>query len=96
MTLLCEKEREEHGRKLYLTLCNVKWLNVVWILVFFHNVFYLKCDKRRESSSYQIYIEFCYSYVLVFLFFYKVKTLSTLCFGIEIAFYHKTVIAIRG
>jgi hypothetical protein len=28
-------------------------------------VFYLECDKGRESSSYQVYIEFCYSYVLV-------------------------------
>jgi hypothetical protein len=31
-------------------------------------VFYLKCDKGRESSSYQVYIKLCYSYVLVFFF----------------------------
>jgi hypothetical protein len=43
--------------------------------VFSQCVFYLKCDKRRESSSDQIYIEFCYSYVLVLLFFYKVKNI---------------------
>jgi len=43
-------------------------------------VFYLECDKGRENGSYQIYIELCYSYVLVLLLFYKVKyyLLSTL------------------
>jgi hypothetical protein len=48
-------------------------------------VFYLKCDKGWENSSYQVYIEFCYSYVLVFLFFNKVKIWSILCsnFGVE-------------
>ncbi len=28
-------------------------------------VFHLECDKRRESSSYQVYIKLCYFYVLV-------------------------------
>ncbi len=41
-------------------------------------VFYLECDKGRESRSYQISIKLCHSYVLVLLLFYKVKILSTL------------------
>jgi hypothetical protein len=36
--LLCEKEIKEHENKLYLSICNVKWLKVVWILTFFLNV----------------------------------------------------------
>jgi hypothetical protein len=36
-------------------------------------VFYLNCDKRKQSSSYQVYIELCYFYVLVLLFFYKLE-----------------------
>jgi hypothetical protein len=28
-------------------------------------VLYLECDKGRESSSCQVYIELCYPYVLV-------------------------------
>jgi hypothetical protein len=57
-------------------------------------VFYLECDKGKESSSYQVYIELCYSYVLFIPFFYKVKILSTLCFnfGIENAFWHKMIV----
>ncbi len=95
MTLLCEKEGENQGRKLFL--CNGKWLKVVWILAFLLSVSYLKCNKGRESSSYQVYIQLCYYHVLVFLFFYKVKILSTLCFnfGVKNAFCHKMVIAIR-
>jgi hypothetical protein len=60
-------------------------------------MFHLECDKGRESSSYQIYIELCYSYVLVLLLFYKVKILSILyfSFGIKSAFCHKTVVTIR-
>jgi len=34
VTFLCEKKREEHGKKLYLPLCNGKSLKVVWILTF--------------------------------------------------------------
>jgi hypothetical protein len=41
-------------------------------------VFYLECDKGNESSSYQTYIEVCYSYVLVF-FFYKIRILEYVC-----------------
>jgi hypothetical protein len=26
VTLLCEKEGKEHGKKLYLSICNGKWL----------------------------------------------------------------------
>jgi hypothetical protein len=48
-------------------------LKVVWVLVFLLGVFYLKCDKGKESSSYQVYVELCYSYVLVLFFFYKLK-----------------------
>jgi hypothetical protein len=64
--------------------------------VFSSCVFYLKCDKRRESSSYQVYINLCYSCVLVLLFVYKIKILSTICysFGIESAFCHMTIAAI--
>jgi hypothetical protein len=56
-------------------------------------VFYLECDKRIKSNSYQIYIKLCYYYLLVFLLFYKVKILSILCsnFGIESTFCHRTV-----
>jgi hypothetical protein len=59
-------------------------------------VFYLECDKGKESSSNQVYIQLCYSYVLVLLFVYKVKILSTICsnFGIESAFCHMMVVAI--
>jgi hypothetical protein len=63
VTLLCEKEREEHGRKLYLSLCNEEWLKVVSILMFILGVFYLECDKGKESSSYYIYLKFFYFYV---------------------------------
>lgn len=52
VTLLYEIKREEHGEKLYFSLCNGEWLNVVWILLFIFGVFYLECDKRKESSSY--------------------------------------------
>jgi len=60
-------------------------------------VFYLECDRGRESSSYQIYIKPCYSYVLVLLLFYKVRILFTLwsSFGIESAFCHMMVVTIR-
>jgi hypothetical protein len=60
-------------------------------------VFYLECDKRRESSSYQVYIKLCHSYVLVILFFYKIKMLSTICsnFGVESTFCHMTIVTIR-
>ncbi len=59
-------------------------------------MFYLKCDKGRESNSYRIYIELCYYYVLVFLFFYKVKNIFTFyfSFGIENAFCHMTIVTI--
>jgi len=58
-------------------------------------VFYLKCDKGKESSSYQFYIKFCYSYILVFLFFYKLKILFIFCssFRIENALCYKTIVA---
>jgi hypothetical protein len=51
-------------------------------------VFYLKCDKEKDSSSYQVYIEFCYFYVLVFLFFYKIIIVSNFyfSFGLESVF----------
>jgi hypothetical protein len=35
VTLLCERKGKEHGRELYLSLCNREWLKVVWILMFF-------------------------------------------------------------
>jgi len=59
-------------------------------------VFYLECGKGKESSSYQIYIKFCYFYVLVLFFFYKVKILSTSCssFGVKNAFCHKMLVTI--
>jgi len=44
-------------------------------------VFYLECDKGREDRSYQVYIEFCYFYVLVLHFFYKFYVPSTICFN---------------
>jgi hypothetical protein len=31
---LCVKEGKEHGKKIYLFLCNGEWLKVVWILMF--------------------------------------------------------------
>ncbi len=34
-------------------------------------VFYLECDKGRESSSCQVYIEIFYYNILVFFFFIK-------------------------
>jgi hypothetical protein len=43
--------------------------------VFSQCVFFLKCDKGRESSSYHVYVKFCYSYVLIFFSIYKVKIL---------------------
>jgi len=46
--------------------------------VFFQFVYFLKCDKGRESSSYHVYIKFCYSYVLVVFSIYKVKILCTI------------------
>jgi hypothetical protein len=97
VTFLCEEKGEKHGRKLYLSFCNGKWLKVVWILMFFlWCVFYLKSDKGRESSSYQIYIKLCYFYVLVLFFFYKIIILSTLCFsfGVETAFCHMIIVRI--
>jgi hypothetical protein len=59
-------------------------------------MFYLECDKRRESSSSQVYIELCYSYAIKKKKFYKIKILSTICFnfGIESAFCHMTTVAI--
>jgi hypothetical protein len=59
-------------------------------------VFYLKCDKGRESNSYQVYIQLCYSYILNLLFFYKVKKIFTFyfSFGIESAFCHMTIVTI--
>jgi hypothetical protein len=62
----------------------------------FFSVFYLKCDKRRESNSYQVYIKLCYSYVLV-LFLYKVRILSTLYSSsrVKSAFYYRMVVATR-
>jgi hypothetical protein len=33
VTFLCGRVGEEHGRKLYLSLCNREWLKVVRILV---------------------------------------------------------------
>jgi hypothetical protein len=57
-------------------------------------VFYLEWDKIRDSSLYQIYIEFCYSYVLVF-FFYKIRILSILCSNskVENALCYKMIVA---
>jgi hypothetical protein len=40
-------------------------------------VLYVECNKRRENNSYQVYIKLCYFYVLVLVFSYKVKILST-------------------
>jgi hypothetical protein len=56
-------------------------------------VFYLKCDKRRDNNLYQIYIELCYFYVLVF-FFYKVRILSILCSNsrVDNAFCYKMIV----
>ncbi len=98
ITLLCERKGKKYGRKFYLSFCNGEWLKVVWILLFFlWCVFYLKCDKRKESISYQVYIKLCYSYVLVLIFFYKIVILSFLCssFGIESAFYDMIIVTIR-
>ncbi len=59
-------------------------------------MFYFECDKGRESSSYQVYLKLCYSYVLVLHFVYKIKILSIICsnFGIEGAFCHMMIVAI--
>ncbi len=47
---MCEREREKHGRKLYLSLCNGKWSMDFYssLLVFG----YLEYEKRGDSSSY--------------------------------------------
>jgi len=63
VTFLCKKEREEHGRKLYLSLCNEEWLKKLWILMFLLGVFYLECDKGKESRSCYVYLKLCYFYV---------------------------------
>jgi hypothetical protein len=57
-------------------------------------VFYLECDKGKDGGSYQVYIELCYSYVLVIPFFYKAKILYILCsnFRVENAFCHMTIV----
>jgi len=47
--------------------------------IFLKCVFDSKCDKGKENNLYQIYIELCYSYVLVILFTYKVRILFILC-----------------
>jgi hypothetical protein len=97
VTLLCEKKREEHGRKLYLSLCNEEWLKIVWILMFLHGVFYLECDKGKESRSYYVYLKFCYFYVWVLIFFYKIIILHVLysSFGIENALCYKMIIVTK-
>jgi hypothetical protein len=66
-----------------------------YINVFF---FYLELWGRRESSLTSVYIELCYSYVLVFLFFYKIRILSSFCsiYGVGNAFHHKTMVATQG
>ncbi len=50
MTFSCEKEGEEHGKKLLLSLCNGKWLmdSHGYLLVFS----YLEYEKKGKSSSY--------------------------------------------
>ncbi len=60
-------------------------------------MFYLECDKGRENNVYQVYIIFCYVYVLIVLFFYKVIILSFIFsnVGLESAFYHMTVTTIK-
>ncbi len=60
-------------------------------------VFYLECDKGKESSSYQVYIDLCYYYVLVIPFVYKVRILSILCFNVwvENAFCHMMIVTTR-
>ncbi len=57
-------------------------------------MFYLECDKERDSSSYQVYIKFCYFYVLFFLFFYKVIIIYSLyfSFGEESTFCHMMIV----
>jgi len=96
VTLLCEKEGKEHGRKFYCPYV----IENGWIHIDFNIpskfVFYLKCDKGRDSNSHQVYIQLCYSYVLVLLFFYKVKKIFTFyfSFGIESAFCHMTIVTI--
>jgi len=53
-------------------------------LMFLLDVFYLECDKGKESRSYYVYLKLCYFYVWVLLFFYKVIILYILysSFGI--------------
>ncbi len=63
MTLLCK--RKNHGKILYLFLCNGEWLKVVWIVVSFFVCILL---KGMESNLYYVYIKFCYFYILVFFF----------------------------
>ncbi len=41
VTFLCEKKGKEHGKKLYLSLCNGECLKVAWILMFFLSVCYI-------------------------------------------------------
>jgi hypothetical protein len=54
---------------MYLSLCNGKWLKFVWIFVFFLMcVLQVKCDKGRESSSYQVYIKLV---TLMYSFFFS-------------------------
>jgi len=43
-------------------------------------------SERSENSSNQIYIKLCYSYVLVLLFFYKVKILSIIYYLLSIIY----------
>jgi hypothetical protein len=38
VTFMYEKEEKKHGIKLYLSLCNGKWLKLVWILTFLFSV----------------------------------------------------------
>jgi hypothetical protein len=62
VTLLCDKEGEEHGRKLYLSLCNGKWLKVVWILTF---LFYVCSTKSVIKEGRIVHNKFIYNFVIL-------------------------------
>ncbi len=88
MTLLCEKEGEEQGRK--WSFCNGKWLKVLWILTFLFSV----CPTQSVIKERKVlHIKFIYCFVILmyqFLYIYKVKILSTLCFCFRVKMHFPT------
>jgi hypothetical protein len=81
------------GRSVYVTLkrddesmetsCTsiIVMENDWWIFMFFVNVwFYLQYEERGDNSSYWYYRKFCYAYVLVLQFSYRIYMPSTFYF----------------